>query len=164
MSNKLYVRLKPHNPRRGHVLRRYSFRGLRFNEGRWFKVPSALAQELAVVHQKHGDPDSPLAFDVATEKQANAIEEAERRKLEEEQRRVRSAEVVGARDIRDSDIRDSGAMTTRDLPKNAKDKPLGVDMSNTKAELMDVAESLGLEVSGTMTKAEIFSALQELND
>lgn len=161
---KLFVRLKPYNPKRGHVLRRYAYRGIRFYEGRWYKVPTALAKELAQVHQKHGDEDSPFAFDVATERQAHELEERERRKHEEEIRRVRNADVVSASEVRDGDVR--GALTTADLKGDDEpdvdddERPLGVDMKNTKAELLDAAEVLGVEVDEAWTKAEILEALE----
>ena len=153
----LYVRLKPYNRKRGHVLRRYTYRGVRFFEGRWYKVPEALARELSDLHQRHGDEDAPLAFDVATEVQARAIEEKERKKLEEEQRKLSNAEAVSAREIREDAVR--GMLTTEDV--SDEDKELGVSMKNTKDELIDVAESLGIEVTASMNKQDILDAIQE---
>jgi hypothetical protein len=162
MATHLYIRLKPYNPKRGHVLRRYTYRGVRFYEGRWYNVPEALARELADVHQRHGNEDSPLAFDVATQTQAREIEDAERKKLEEERRKLENAEVVAATEIRDDQVR--GALSTADLPKDEpadEDKELGASMANTKDELIDIAESLGLDVSTSMNKAEILAAIEE---
>lgn len=156
-KSQMYIRLKPYNPKRGHVLRRYSFSGLRFYEGRWYKVPETLAQDLSELHQRHGDEDSPYAFDVATQGEARAIETKERAKLEEERRKVEGAELVAASEVRASDLRSS------DLPKfgDDGDQELGASMNNSKAELTDMAESLGIEVGASMTKREILEALTE---
>lgn len=157
----LYVRLKPYNPKRGHVLRRLGFRGVRFYEGRWYKVREGLARELADLHQKHHNEDSPLAFDVATQKQARDIEEKERKKLEVEKRKLANAEVVGATEVRPSQVR--GSLGSADLPENGKDdedRELGASMKNTRDELVDVAESLGLEVGSSMTKQDILNLVE----
>lgn len=72
----LLVRLKPYDPRRGHVLRRYSFRGILFSAARgWFRVTEEVAEHLRGVHQRDHNPHSPLAFDVATEDEAKAIDQ-----------------------------------------------------------------------------------------
>ena len=43
----LLVRLKPYDPRRGFVLRRYTYRGIKFHEERgWYRVDKAVAHEL----------------------------------------------------------------------------------------------------------------------
>ena len=155
-QNKMYVRLKPFNKKRGHVLRRYSYRGVRFYEGRWYKVPEKLAQELGEVRQRHGDIDSPYAFDVATQEQARKIEDEEQRRKEEELRKVQNAEVVGATEVRESNVR--GSLTTADIADD--DRDLGVTMRNTKDELVDVAESMGIDTEG-MTKKQVFEAIEE---
>lgn len=174
----MYIRLKPHNPRRGHVLRRFCFKGKVFHVGRWYKVSEAFAQQVSELHQKHYDEDSPYAFDVATEAQARAIEAKERAKEEAERKKVDRAEVVAAQEVRDDSLRSgAGALTTAALPhaeevddpKPAKavakeDRELGVSMANTKDELVDVAESLGINPAGK-TKREILDAIEgELAD
>ncbi|ACY13518.1 hypothetical protein Hoch_0909 [Haliangium ochraceum DSM 14365] len=69
----MFVRLKPFAPERGHVLRRYNCRGLRFREaGGWQRVPLDVAAYLRGVRQQPGDPRSPLAFDVCGELGADA--------------------------------------------------------------------------------------------
>ncbi|ACY13611.1 hypothetical protein Hoch_1014 [Haliangium ochraceum DSM 14365] len=69
----MFVRLKPFAPERGHVLRRYSCRGIRFREaGGWKRVPHEVAAYLRGVRQQPGDPRSPLAFDVCAELGADA--------------------------------------------------------------------------------------------
>ena len=48
----LLVRLKPHDPRRGHVLRRYTYRGIKFHEERgWYRVEKPVADYLRAVRQ-----------------------------------------------------------------------------------------------------------------
>lgn len=102
------VRLKPYDPKKGHVIQRYTAFSIRFEERRgWYKVADEVAAYLATVHQVPGDEDSPLAFDVCSEEEAQRIEVTEKKKAEE---RARAAEPhvteVAPRDL-----------TTADLPK-----------------------------------------------
>ena len=166
----MYIRLKPFNPRRGHMLRRFCFKGKVFHVGRWYKVSESFAQQVSEIHQKANDEDSPYAFDVATEQQARAIEAKESAKEATERKKINNAEVVSAQEVRDDSLR-GGALTTAalrtaeavdDIP-DAKavakgDRELGVSMANSKDELVDVAESLGIDV-GTKTKREILDAI-----
>ena len=74
----LLARLKPYNPRRGHVLRSYTYAGIRFREERgWLRVEKPVADYLRTVHQLPGNPYSPLAFDVCTDDEARALDAAE---------------------------------------------------------------------------------------
>lgn len=71
----LFVRLKPFDPRRGHLLRRYTYRGIKFQDERgWYHVPQDVGEYLRTVHQVSGDEHSPLAFDVGTEAEAKALD------------------------------------------------------------------------------------------
>ena len=86
------VRLKRYNPKRGHRLQRFALWGYIFKEEQnWYKVPATitymgevkdLKDYLENVHQDNEDPESPLAFDVVTEKEAELINKHER-KVEE---------------------------------------------------------------------------------
>jgi hypothetical protein len=106
------VRLKPHDPKKGHVIRRYTAFSIRFEEARgWYKVADEVATYLGTVHQVPGDEDSPLAFDVCTEEEAQRIEAAEKKKAEE---RARAAEPNVAQPY-DVSVR-GGDLTTADLP------------------------------------------------
>ena len=61
----MLVRLKSHDPRRGHVMRRYTYRGIKFQEDRgWYRVENDVAEYLRTVRQVTTDEHSPLAFDV----------------------------------------------------------------------------------------------------
>jgi len=76
------VRIKPYNPRRGYVLRRYSaaFGGKRYVfevDAGWYEVPTEVADYLATLNSRIEEPDSPLAFDVKTREEAEAIDERE---------------------------------------------------------------------------------------
>lgn len=105
------VRLKPHDPKKGHVIRRYTAFSIRFEEARgWYKVSDEVATYLATVHQVPGDEDSPLAFDVCTEDEAQRIETAEKKKAEE---RARAAEPNVAQPY-DVSVR-GGDLTTADV-------------------------------------------------
>ncbi len=82
MSNDPFVRLirlKPYNPRKGYVTRRYHVRGTLFREDRgWYECKDPeFADYLEKLHQRSGDEDSPLLFDVCTREEAQAIEERE---------------------------------------------------------------------------------------
>jgi hypothetical protein len=73
-----YVRLKPYDVRRRHVLRRYTFRGIKFHVERgWYRVTDEVAAGLREIRQVARDPHSPLAFDVVTEAEATAIDARE---------------------------------------------------------------------------------------
>ncbi len=77
-----YVRLKPFDPRKRHLLRTYMHGPTRqsFDEARgWYSVDQSLATYLAAVRQVESDPDSPLAFDVCTFEEAQAIDARERK-------------------------------------------------------------------------------------
>jgi len=72
------VRLKPYDPRRGHVLRRYAHRGIRFLvEHGWYRVDADVADHLRTARQVDADPHSLLAFDVCTEDEARQIDTTE---------------------------------------------------------------------------------------
>lgn len=67
----LLVRLKPNDPRRGCVLRRFTYRSIKFHEERgWYRVDKEVAEYLRGVRQVPGDKHAPLAFDVCTEAEA----------------------------------------------------------------------------------------------
>ena len=81
------VRLKPYDPKRDHVIQRYTAFSTRFDEQcGWYKVSDEMAAYLATVHQTPGDEDSPLAFDVCTQEEAQQLEIAEKKKAEERAR------------------------------------------------------------------------------
>jgi hypothetical protein len=100
MATKL-ARLKPHDPRRRHLLRSYMHgpSGKRFEEKRgWYRVTDELARSLARVHQVETDPESPKAFDICTLEEAKAIDKKERVVLE------RRAGAADANDLTTSDL------------------------------------------------------------
>ena len=76
-TDTLHVRLKPHDPRRGHVLRRYTYQptDTRFEGIRgWYCVDKELGEQLRDVRQIATDPHSPRAFDVCTAEEAQRID------------------------------------------------------------------------------------------
>lgn len=74
------VRLKRLDPKRGHVLRRYTYRGIKFQVDRgWYRVSKEVAEYLEQVRQVAADPHSPAAFDVCTEEAARARDAEEAR-------------------------------------------------------------------------------------
>lgn len=132
----MLVRLKPYNPKRGCFLRRFTYKGLRFQEERgWYRVDLGVAKYLGDVRQVDSDPDSSPAFDVCTEEEARALEEKEKR---EKRQRARVGEAINvnetatepfssgsqpADDDEELDEEDAGEkpspdLTTADLPQN----------------------------------------------
>jgi hypothetical protein len=97
------VRIKPYDPRRGQVLRRYTlsrFNGIRLEEGRgWYQVDDDVAAYLATIRNVDGDELSPLAFEVCTPEEAEAIAERETHRKLNEDRAAPSAPIIpGVRD------------------------------------------------------------------
>jgi len=108
------VRLKPFDPRRGQVLRRYTHAGIKFHGDRgWYRVEKRVADYLRAVRQQSADPNAPLAFDVCTEEEAKALDARERD--------AATARKTATDDIKLSVARPAGAVTTADLPDPAKD-------------------------------------------
>ena len=103
----MLVRLKTHDPRRGHVLRRYTYRGIKFQVERgWYRVAEEVANYLRSVRQVASDEHSPLAFDVCTHEEAQA--------READETAASASRRSAGDDIRLSEPR--GALTTDDLP------------------------------------------------
>lgn len=79
----LLARLKPFNERKGHLTRTYMVEGARFFVDRgWYEVTNDFGSKLKLLHQDHYDLDSPLLFDVCTAKEAEELEENERKVVE----------------------------------------------------------------------------------
>ena len=111
----LLVRLKPYDPRRKFVLRRYVYAGIHFLVTRgWERVPKEIADYLRDVRQKEFDPYSPPAFDVCTEAEARALEKRERELSGLRRTALDAIPVAQPR-------RSSGAVTTRDLAGQESD-------------------------------------------
>ncbi len=109
----MLVRLKPYDPRRGHVLRRFTYAGVKIHEERgWHRVTKAVADYLRGVRQVAHDEYSPLAFDVCTDEEAKALDARE----EVETKVRRSA----TDDVRLSPSRNDGVLTTAHLGEPAK--------------------------------------------
>lgn len=111
----MLVRLKPLDPRRGHVLRRFTYQGIKFHEERgWYRVEKVVADYLRAVRQPPTDPHSPLAFDVCTEDEARAMEAKDKE--------AATARKAATDDIKLSVARPAGAVTTADLPEPKDDR------------------------------------------
>lgn len=93
-----YVRIHPHDPRKGHTVKRYNYRGFTFREDRgWYRVTDALSKELEpLLVNKHTGIEVNV-FQIGTEEQALAIAKAD---YEEQnpQRAIESA-VTGAQTV-----------------------------------------------------------------
>jgi hypothetical protein len=80
MEKNMLVRLKPHDPKKGLLLKQYSYQGIRFQAGRgWYRVNRKVAAYLKNVHSIPGDEDTPLAFEVCTPDEARAMDENDRK-------------------------------------------------------------------------------------
>jgi hypothetical protein len=80
MKTIMLVRLKPHDPKKGLLLKQYTYQSIRFQAGRgWYKVNGQVAAYLKSVHSVPGDNDTPLAFDVCTPDEARAMDEKDRK-------------------------------------------------------------------------------------
>lgn len=102
----MLIRLKSHDPRRGHVMRRYTYRGIKFQEDRgWYRVEKEVAEYLRTVRQVATDEHSPLAFDVCTEEEAKALDKKE----QDAEKKRRAA----TDDIKLSHARDGRQATTK---------------------------------------------------
>jgi len=112
----MLVRLKEYNPRRGQVLRRYVYDGVKFQvEYGWYRVSKEMAEYLKTVRQEDMDPHSPPAFDVCTEKEAKELDA----KLEQEAKVRREAGEAIEMSVGRGE---QGALTSEDLPDSGKDK------------------------------------------
>lgn len=120
----LLVRLKPYDPRRGFVLRRFTLAGIRFQSERgWYRVEKPVADRLRAVRTVPTDEHSPLAFDVCTETEAKALEAGESEAAKVKRSATDDLKVVPAR----------AAITTEDLlPKPATPTPLVKDEDGSK--------------------------------
>jgi hypothetical protein len=109
----LLVRLKPYDPRRGHRLRRFTYRGIKFQEERgWYRVDKTVADYLRQVRQVASDEHAPLAFDVCTADEARALDAREKD--------AATPRKTADDDIKLSEARADSAVTTGDLPDDAK--------------------------------------------
>ena len=94
----MLVRLKSFDPRRGHIVRRFTYAGIKFHEDRgWYRVEKNVADYLRTARQVAGDDVTPLAFDVCSEEKAKALDVRE-----ESEAKVRKA---AADDVRLSPAR-----------------------------------------------------------
>lgn len=105
----MLVRIKPYNPRRGHVLRRFTYAHprtgtrYRFDDSRgWYTVPTEVARVLEGVHSRYEDLDSPLAFDVCTKEQAIALDQRETVEEEPKAKPTRARSAVDAKPADDT--------------------------------------------------------------
>jgi len=112
-----FVRLRPFDRRRGHLLRRYIFRSQKFVAGNWYEVQDGMGDELSTVLSRDGDDESPLAFDVFdTKEEALAFVHAERKA--KAKATAESPELVGV--MTSSDL-DEDAATKAAMAKRAED-------------------------------------------
>jgi len=118
-TDTMLVRLKPFNRKKGHVLRCYTYRGIRFFERRgWTRVRKEIADYVQTVHQIPDDEDSPLAFDTCSEGEAKAIDKREAQEAQVKTPAEQAKDVAEARD--ESAAKAGGDLDTADLPQNRR--------------------------------------------
>ncbi len=96
-----FVRIKPHNKKRGYLVRNYMHRGVRFTT-RWKEVSAATANELQHSVQPHDVEEEIPLFDIKTKDEALEIEAEERDAtvLPKKISRVKDAERIPDRKFR----------------------------------------------------------------
>lgn len=105
-----HVRLRPYNRKEGHLLQRLTVRSKRMSAGRWYKVTTAFAEQLAKMRQPRppgmtSTALTPLCFDIAdTKSQAEAVEKASKPK----------PPVDATEDLTDGDLKTTDLTPTRD--------------------------------------------------
>lgn len=110
MNDTLLVRMKPYDPRRGFVLRRLTYAGIRFESQRgWYRVQKSVADHLRETRCVARDPYSPRAFDVCTEAEANTLDAAEADAAKVRRSATDDLKLMPAR----------SSLTSEDLPKAA---------------------------------------------
>lgn len=128
-SEFIVVRLKRYNPKKGHNLRKYGLWGYIFKEEQnWYRVPAKITYDgkvrdlqdyLENVHQDNEDPDSPFAFDVVTEKEAERINKQERQVEQMKQYNLRRTgdpvDMTGGRRGRSAASDERGDLTLEDV-------------------------------------------------
>ena len=106
------VRLKRLIVKKGHIIRRYTAFSTTFEETKgWYRVSDDVAAYLATVHQVPNDEDTPLAFEVCTEKEARRIDAVEKKQSEQRAHArtpnvARSHEITARGDLTTADLRD----------------------------------------------------------
>lgn len=111
----MLVRLKSFDPRRGQIVRRFTYAGIKFHEERgWYRVEKNVADYLRTVRQVAGDDVTPLAFDVCSEEEAKALDVRE-----ESEAKVRKA---AADDVRLSPARSDVSADTAKAPTRSARK------------------------------------------
>ena len=140
MEQTMLVRLKGHEPKKGLVLKQYTYRGIRFQAGRgWYKVNGELATYLANVHSVPGDQDTPLAFDVRTPDEARAMDENDRKAARQVLPAEEPLDVSHVRDEQPSVL--SRRSANRDDATPQQRRPA----RSREDEQLDAAEDEGIE-------------------
>jgi hypothetical protein len=124
----LLVRLKAFDPRRGHLLRRFTYAGIKFHEERgWYRVAREVGEYVRTVRQVAGADYSPPAFDVCTDDEARAIDareenESKVRRAAVDELKVSVARPDAAVTIDVAEPRSSAAPAKPDDARGRKDK------------------------------------------
>ena len=111
MTDTLLVRLKPYDPRRGHVLRRYVRRHQVPGGAGWYRVEAVAEYLRACAGSRRSH--APLAFDVCTEAEAKALDAGEQRREGQAQRHRRPEGRARARGTLPTDHRGSPQVAVR---------------------------------------------------
>jgi len=141
----MFIRIHPFNPQRGFKVRRFVYRGQRFEEERgWYRVTDEFAEEVRDLRQDAYNPDSKPVFQVAdadeakklsvkdyeeanpTVKIQQAIEgsqEVEETKLDPEPPAAKEKKAKRGRGRKKADKKEKkGTTTTDDLPSSGSNE------------------------------------------
>lgn len=118
----MLARIKPYDKRRGHLTKKFTVFGIPFQEGKgWYRVSQKVADYISRA-TVDGDPEGLEIFDVCTEDEAMRLEAKERKKA---QMRANASAPNDAMTPRDVEEKETGTLTTRDLPGKRRSMKAG---------------------------------------
>jgi len=103
----MFVRIHPKDPRTGHLVERYVYRGFKFEVAKgWYRVPNNLAEELRDCVQDVNAPVPISVFQVATEDEAKKLEQLDYERANPEKKI--SEAISGAQSVPASRLSEKG--------------------------------------------------------
>ncbi len=130
------VRLKPHDRKKGNVLRRYTAFGMCFKEEQgWYgDVPDFVVDYLRTVHQIPGDESTPLAFDVAEDlTEAKGLMEVEKKAREQAARKADPDEPHPSKITVPANVAELNARASAERPKKGRGDLNKDDLPSTRS-------------------------------
>jgi len=145
-----FVRIRPYDKRRGQLVRRYVYRGFRFEVERgWYEVEDHIAEALEGVLTFPDNPDSKPVFDVSTREDAEALARAEY-EAQNPERKISEA-IAGAQTVTEDKMTpapDGAPKPKGKRGRKAKDETPADDESEPEAEEPAAGKGGGKAESG----------------